>query len=140
MIYHFKIHREGKGYWAECIELDGCVTQADTMDELRDNMHEALNLHLSEPENSKVVFPFPKKRVSDREVHLVKVDPKVALAMVIRQMRVRRGLKQIDMMRLLGFKNLYSYQRLESGDANPELLTLARIKEEFPELKLDEVV
>jgi predicted RNase H-like HicB family nuclease len=29
MKYHFKIHREKAGFWAECLELDGCVTQAD---------------------------------------------------------------------------------------------------------------
>jgi len=42
MYYHFKIHKEPDGYWAECIELEGCVTQGDSLDELQKNMEEAL--------------------------------------------------------------------------------------------------
>jgi antitoxin HicB len=42
MKYHFKIHKEGKGFWAECIELSGCFTEADSKEELRKNMHEIL--------------------------------------------------------------------------------------------------
>ena len=33
MEYHFKIHKEKNGYWAECIELSGCNTQGDTLEE-----------------------------------------------------------------------------------------------------------
>lgn len=48
---------------------------------------------------------------------------------------------QKEAARLLGMKNIYSYQRLESGKtANPELLTLVRIKQVFPEIDLDDVV
>jgi len=51
MVYHFKIHKEQKGYWAECIEIDGCSTQGDSLDELLINAAEALNLLLDGPEN-----------------------------------------------------------------------------------------
>jgi hypothetical protein len=27
---HFKIHGEKKGFGAECLELDSCITQADS--------------------------------------------------------------------------------------------------------------
>lgn len=37
MKYQFKIHKEGLGVWAECLELSGCFTQADFMGELRQN-------------------------------------------------------------------------------------------------------
>gem|GEM_PF-3794280 len=33
MVYHFHIHQEGSGYWTECVELTGCVTEADSLDE-----------------------------------------------------------------------------------------------------------
>jgi len=46
--FNFKIHKEKDGYSAQCIELPGCVTQADTMKELRKNMKEALNLILED--------------------------------------------------------------------------------------------
>ena len=46
MKYQFKIHKEGNGYWAQCIEFEGCITQADSIEELHRNMQEALNLYL----------------------------------------------------------------------------------------------
>jgi antitoxin HicB len=57
MKYHFKIHRDKDGLWSECIELKGCVTQANSIKELKINMQEALNLYLDEPENSKLANP-----------------------------------------------------------------------------------
>lgn len=32
MQYHFKKHKEDGGYWAECIELKGCVTRGSFCD------------------------------------------------------------------------------------------------------------
>lgn len=61
MYYHFKIHKEKNGYWAQCIELKDCITQADTLDELHKNLYEALNLYLNEPDSSSIHFPLPKK-------------------------------------------------------------------------------
>lgn len=66
MKYHFKVHREGKGYWAECIELVGCITEADSIEELRKNIQEALNLYIEEPEDSKELAT-----VSDESISLI---------------------------------------------------------------------
>ena len=42
-IYTMMLHKaEEGGYWAEIAELPGCVTQGETLDELRDNMREAM--------------------------------------------------------------------------------------------------
>ena len=38
---------EEGGYWAEVPSVPGCVTQADTLDELRKNIHEAIEGCLS---------------------------------------------------------------------------------------------
>jgi len=73
----------------------------------------------------------------------VQVDmaPGIAFAYYLRTMRLSRGMTQKEAAKLLGMKNIYSYQRLESGKtANPELLTLVRIKKIFPEIDLDDVV
>jgi predicted RNase H-like HicB family nuclease len=37
---------EEGGYWAEVPALPGCVTQAETLDELRKNLEEAIGLWL----------------------------------------------------------------------------------------------
>jgi len=42
------IHKaEEGGYWAEVPSLPGCVTQGETLDELKANLREAVDLWLS---------------------------------------------------------------------------------------------
>ncbi len=52
MKYHFKIHKEGKGFWAECLELEGCITQGKTLNKV----------------DPKVQTIFPLKKVMLRSV------------------------------------------------------------------------
>ncbi len=141
MKYHFTIRKQKKGYWANCVELEGCTTQGASETELKKNMEEALNLFLDEPSDSKTIFPLPKKNYRGRNIVEVRVAPKVALAFLIRKYRLERNLTQTEAAKLLGLKGLYSYQRLESSKtANPEFETIVRIKKAFPELKLDELL
>ncbi|MES0489277.1 MAG: helix-turn-helix domain-containing protein [Leptospirales bacterium] len=141
MKYHFKIHNEENGYWAQCIELEGCITEANDMKKLQHNMIEVLNLYLDESENSEHIFALPRKMLKGKNVVKVAVHPKVAFAMTMRMLRIKKGLTQKDAAKLLGMKNLYSYQRLESSkQVNPSLAMLERIKQVFPELKVDELL
>ena len=195
MHYHFKVNKETNGYWAQCIELDGCITQADTLDELKANMEEVLNLYLDEPNTSDMIFSLPNQTegqdyqnildlenredshdtpndynrqnrqdnqaVHDKgakqnkenkqtkpnttgdqgEIFKVKVYPQVAFAMIIRMLRLKKSLTQTQTANLLGMKNLYSYQRLESSKhLNPSLTMLMRLKHIFPELKVDDIL
>jgi antitoxin HicB len=140
MFYHFKIHKESKGFWAESVELQGCVTQASSLKQLYVNLEEALNLYLNEPENSKVIFPLPQRNIIGKNIVKIPVDPKIAFAMKMKIFRSKKGLSQRQVADLLGMKNIYSYQRLESTKkANPNLSTIARIKEIFPEFNIDEI-
>ena len=59
MQYHFKIHKDVNMFWAECIELPGCFTQADNRKELLINMQEALSLYIEEDVDSKDLAPLP---------------------------------------------------------------------------------
>jgi predicted RNase H-like HicB family nuclease/DNA-binding XRE family transcriptional regulator len=141
MKYHFKVHKEGKGFWAECIELSGCFTQADSMADLRKNMEEALNLYIEEPEDSKKLLPFPDNSISpSRSIVEVPVDPSIAFAFLVRYNRIQQGLTQKEVAERLGFDNLYSYQRLESKKCNPSLKTLTQLKKVFPNLSVDFVL
>ncbi|AGH95928.1 type II toxin-antitoxin system HicB family antitoxin [Pseudobdellovibrio exovorus] len=136
MKYHFKVHKDKKGFWAECIELD-CLTQAESKEELVTNMQEALDLHLAEPENSNVLFPEPQADLKGRSIVAVQVSPSVAFAMELRQTRLKRKMTQKAMMELLGIRNLSNYQRLEDPDrANPELKTLFELQGKLPELSV----
>jgi antitoxin HicB len=138
MNYHFKIHKERKGYWAECIEIDGIFTQGESLEELKKNAHEALNLHLDEPPESKIIFPLPDSSLERKKnIIEVKVDSSIAFAHLMRRVRLQKGLTQHQMKQLLGFKSLFSYQKLEKSKyANPTLKSLEKIKSHFPEFPL----
>lgn len=47
--YNVIVHNaEEGGYWAEVPDLPGCVTEADTLDELASNIREAISLYLED--------------------------------------------------------------------------------------------
>lgn len=139
MKYHFRIHKENVGgFWAECIEIDGITTQGEDKRDLMHNMQEALDLTLAELPDSRIIFPMPKARCKGRNIVAVPVDPSIAMAMAIRQLRLKNELTQVAMKDRLGIKHLSNYQRLEDPSrANPEWKTLLLIKRAFPEFRLD---
>lgn len=138
MKYHFKIHKEGNGFWAECLELSGCVTQADSMGELRKNMQEALNLYIDEPADSKRLATLPDDTISlSRNVVEVPVDPLIAFAFMVRYNRIMEGLTQQEAANKLGFENIYSYQRLENKNCNPTLKIVFQLKKAYPKFSVD---
>ena len=140
MEYHFKVHRESGGFWAECMELEGCITQADSVEELKENMQEALNLYMEEPEESKDIFPLPDNSIRrSKTVVKVALDPQIAFAYMVRFYRLKHGLSQKKAAKELGFENVYSYQRLETRRCNPNLKTIYKIKQLFPELSIDQL-
>jgi antitoxin HicB len=136
--YHFKVHKEGAGYWAQCIEYDGCLTQGDGRDELDHNMQEALDLILDDPPESTWIPPMPDPSIKGRNIVEVEVDPRIALAMLIRVNRLKQGLTQREAATRLGMKHVYQYQKLESSKtSNPELGTLVKLKRLFPDFSVD---
>ena len=140
MRYHFKVHKEKDGFWAECIELPGCVTQADTKEDLDLSMQEALNLYLEEVEDYEYLAPMPKTSIKEeRNVVEVPVDPSVALAFSIRYQRIKQGLTQREAADQLGMKAIYSYQRLEKR-CNPTLDLIYKLVLLFPGLSLDKIL
>jgi len=133
MFYHFKIHREGKGYWAECLELEGCHTQGENLQQLKSNMAEALNLYLSEPFHSKIIFPLPlEKKGPSKNVERVNVEASIAFSILLRRMRLQKKLTLREMASKLNYKNINTYVKLEKPkQANPELKTIASIQKIF---------
>jgi antitoxin HicB len=139
MKYHFKVHKEKDGgFWAQCIELPGCITEGDTLKELQKNMQEALNLYIEEPIDSEELAALPDESIKkSKNIALVAVDPLIAFAFLMRYSRVKHGLTQQETARKMGFDTLYSYQRLEAKNCNPSLRMIARIKKVFPEFSVD---
>jgi predicted RNase H-like HicB family nuclease/DNA-binding XRE family transcriptional regulator len=137
MKYHFKLHKEDKGYWAECCELAGCVSEGDTLEALRAACEEALDVYLYEPDGSDRAAPLPDERLEKTKGLLeIKVAPQKALALLLKNYRLHRKLTQQQAAELLGMKNIYSYQRLEK-ESNATLTIINRIHKAFPEIKLE---
>ena len=137
MKYHFKIHHTDDGFWAQCIELEGCVTQAHDKIELFSNMQEALNIYLQEPEGSSFLSPLPKERQRKTEnIVEVPVEPEVAFSFMVRYHRLQKKLTQQEAAQKMGFKSLYSYQRLERK-CNATLEMIAKLKKIFPDFSID---
>ena len=137
MNYHFQIHKEAEGFWAECCELQGCVTQAETLEKLKDSCREVLNLYLEEPNDSKMVFSLPDSSLdSNKKLYKIAVEPEIALAVLLRFYRSNSKMTQKQVSELLGMKNVYSYQRLEKK-SNPTLTIIKKIHNIFPDIKLE---
>lgn len=141
MKYHFKIYKEKNGYSARGIELEYCFTQGDTLEELQQNMQEALNLHVDEPADSTDFAPFPNPKIKlSKTVVEVELDPHIAFAFLVRYCRIKHQITQKKAAQEMGFDTLYSYQRLESSKCNPSLKMLARLKKIFPEFSVDYIL
>jgi antitoxin HicB len=140
--YHFRIHKEGKGYWAECIEIDWANTQGDSLEELQANMKEVLELCLDERDDkSTFIPPMPIASIKGRNIVEVSPDPKIALAALIRKERIEARLSQREVANRMGIRHVSQYQKLESGKtANAELGTLAKLKKVFPSFSVDAVL
>lgn len=138
MIYHFKIHKEKSVFWAQCLELSGCYTQGNTMKELQENMQDALNLYIEEPNNSQDLAKLPDETTrKSKNIVSVAVDPLIAFSFLMRYYRIKHGLTQEETAKKMGFETLYSYQRLEARKCNPSLKMLVKIKKIFPEFSID---
>ena len=141
MKYHFKVHKEGKFFWAQCIELEGCITQACSVAELHENMQEALNLYVQEPEDSIDLPAFPDPSIKrSRNVIEVALDPQIAFSFMVRYYRIKHRMTQQEVAKLMGFDSLYSYQRLEAKRCNPSLKIISKIKRVFPEFSIDSAI
>ena len=140
MTYHFNVHSEENGFWADCVELLGCSTQADTLENLQIECKQALDLYLEEPKDSKMIFPLPNETLdNDHSLMNIDVEPEIALAILLRHFRINSNITQKEMARKLGMKNLYSYQRLEKR-SNTTIAVIKKIHNVFPEIKLEKIV
>jgi predicted RNase H-like HicB family nuclease len=138
MKYHFKIRRDSDALWAECIELEGCHTQADTEKELYIYMKEVLDLYLAEPEGSERIAPLPRGKIKAKNIVEIEVDPRIAFSLNIKHLRKKHKFTQQQLADMLGMKNIYSYQRLEKK-SNPSLEMLARVKKIYPEFNVNKL-
>jgi len=66
------------------------------------------------------------------------LTPNQKLSIVIKKYRIQLGKTQQEIADEMGIK-LLPYQRLESGENNPTLKTLIKVKAIFPQIELDKI-
>lgn len=138
MEYHFELHKEEEELWSECVELKGCLSDGGSIDELKLNLAEALNLYLDEPVGSNHTFPLPDKSLDEnRNLIRIPVKPNIAFAMVVRQYRISHKMTLDQAQKKVGLKNRNSYVRLESA-GNPTMDTIAMVISAFPGININD--
>ncbi|MDR1964454.1 MAG: type II toxin-antitoxin system HicB family antitoxin [Planctomycetaceae bacterium] len=87
MNYHFLLHKEPIGYWAECCELEGCVTEGDSLEEVYAACKEALDVYLYQPEGSERMIPLPDETLDGKKnIITVGTDPQMTTALLLQTM------------------------------------------------------
>ncbi len=139
MKYHFKIVKEEKGFFAKCLELRGCMTEADDKQELAYMMEDALIAYLSEPSYSKVILPLSDSTIKQtKSVVGVSLDPNFSFSVLLRHYRISHHLTQKEIQYKLRMKNIYSYQRLEKRKKTT-LSTIQKIIRVFPDFPKEKI-
>lgn len=138
MRYHFKIHKEGDGYWAQGIELSSCFTEADSFEELLSKLYETLNLYLVDPRGDQKLPPIPDDSIKTRgkSIVAIKVDPKIAFSILVRYEREKMGITQKKAQKIMKAKNIFSYQRLETP-RDATLSTVDKVLDIYPEFPIN---
>lgn len=66
------IEKDEDGYYAYCPQLEGCQSQGDTLEEVQDNIKEAIELYLS------TLSQQEKETLFQQEIQTIMVEVKVA--------------------------------------------------------------
>lgn len=98
--------------------------------------NEQIGEFLSEKDNSVVGYSI--ENLNKNFDQLTFLTPYQKLSIIIKKYRIQKGKTQQEIADEMGIK-LLPYQRLESGENNPTLKTLLKVKEIFPEIKLDKI-
>ena len=98
--------------------------------------NEQIGEFLSEKDDT--VIGYAIENLNENFEELTFLTPYQKLSIIIKKYRIQKGKTQQEVADEIGIK-LLPYQRLESGENNPTLKTLLKVKAIFPEIKLDKI-
>ena len=141
MKYHFNIYRKENGAClSDGIEIPDCTGKGETKDDLWENLKKALHIYLDDAVAAGERVPMPDNEYNgDTEVLRVPVDIKLAFPIILRNIRLGRNLTVEQAQQLMGLQSKSSYTRLEAK-CNPNLETLQRVFNAFPEFPIERVL
>lgn len=121
------VKEENDNYLVEFPDLDGCLTEGETLQEALVNAKEALDGWLAASCDRDLKIPEPKFNKTGKNYYLISVDLKIEFAIKLRRIRKKRGLSQSAVARLLGISQ-QAYAKFESPDStNPSLETIQKL-------------
>lgn len=130
MTYPAIFHREKKTYWVEFPDLEGCLTQADSIDEAKIMAKEALTAYLESLDSRKINIPTPSV-LEGKNIYYIEPDINVSFAITLKHVREQNGWTQKQAAKKIGI-NWTMYQRIENPRrSNPTLATIAKVELAF---------
>jgi len=121
---------EDNGYLVEFIDLPGCITEGESLEDALGNAREALTGFLASLFERNLPIPEPSQ-VRKKNIHLIEPDAEVEIPIMLRKLRENSKLTQGDVAKVLGI-TYQAYQRLEKpGKSNPTVKTLERLARVF---------
>ncbi len=130
--YQAKILKEKKTYSVVFPDLPGCCSMGGTLKEAKKMASDALSLYLEEARDSHWKLPKAKHRKS-RNYYWIQPHFNVAIALLIRQARIRNHLTQAELASRMGMTT-QQFQKLETpGKSNPTVKTLMALSEALNE-------
>ena len=123
--YQAKIYKDGDSYSVEFPDLPGCFSMGDTLEEAKMMASDALSLYLEEARDPKWNVPKAKIR-KGKNYYWIRPDSSVAIALMLRKIRLELGLGQVQAAKKLGI-TIQQLQKLETpGKSNPTVKTLSK--------------
>jgi antitoxin HicB len=124
--YQAKIYKDGRRFSVEFPDLPGCFSEGTTYEDASKNAREALSLFLEEARDPFWQIPDAKTR-QGKGFEWITPYEDVAIPLMIRQARIKHGLTQKELAKLLEI-SFQQLQKLETpGKSNPTVKTLAAI-------------
>ena len=128
--YQAKIYKDGDSYSVEFPDLPGCFSMGDTLEEAKMMASDALSLYLEEARDPKWNVPKAKIR-KGKNYYWIRPDSSVAIALMLRKIRLELGLGQVQAAKKLGI-TIQQLQKLETpGKSNPTVKTLSKFSDAF---------
>ncbi len=129
--YPARFEREDDGgYFVRFLDLPGCVTEGETLEEAKTMAKEALTGWLESVYSRELHIPDATKAMED-DVHYISPEPEIAIPIMIRKLRTDQGLSQKQIAEAIGIK-YQTYQRFENPNTfNATIKNLKRISKVF---------
>lgn len=124
--------RKDRVYNVEFPDLPGCLTYGESLEEAKEHATEALSAFLESLDQRNLKLPSPSK-LKGKNIHLIQPDKKVAFAITLRMKRMKSGMTQQQIAKVLNI-SYQTYQRFENpSKSNPTLGTIEKLEKVLAE-------